>query len=291
PYSYGWYSAAECPSESLISGASSSTYLASPSSTTTYSYKITDSSSGTPSASQCSLSDIITVNPTLAAGAISPSGPTIDSGQSITLTSHASGGTPPLLYQWYSDSSCQAPLPGTTSSTYTASPTTTTSYSYKVTDSAYSPETLCSGGDLVTVSLTLFAGDITPSTPAIDSGQTITLSANPSGGTTPYHYQWYQSASQTCPSGNPLPGTASTLSVSPASNTYYCYTVTDSSTGSPAPSATSPATSVNVNPALVAGLITPSNPTIDNGQGIVLTANPLGGTTPYHYQWYSDGTC
>src|SRR5206468_10434308 len=94
---------------------------------------------------------------------------------------------------------------------------------------------------LVTTNTILTAGPITPSTPAIDNGQTITLSANPSGGTTPYHYQWYQSASQTCPSGSPLPSTASTLSVSPASNTYYCYTVTDSSIGSPAPSAPSPA--------------------------------------------------
>src|SRR5205823_13679393 len=181
------------------------------------------SSSGTPSASQCSLSDIITVNPTLAAGAISPSGPTIDSGQSITLTSHASGGTPPLLYQWYSDSSCQAPLPGTTSSTYTASPTTTTSYSYKVADSAYSPETLCSGGDLVTVSPTLFAGDITPSTPLINSGQSITLSTNPSGGTRPYHYQWFSGPSPSCSSDTTLLATTQIQSVSPAANAYYGY--------------------------------------------------------------------
>src|SRR5438093_1856760 len=167
PYSYNWYSAAGCPSGSLIPGAILSTYLASPTSTETYSYKITDSSEGTPSASQCSSSDTVVVNPALAAGAISPSGPTIDSGQSISIASHASGGTLPLSYQWYSDSSCLEPISGATSSTYMASPTTTTSYSYRVTDSAYSPKPLCSTGNLVTVSPTLAAGDITPSTPSI----------------------------------------------------------------------------------------------------------------------------
>src|SRR5207249_1903819 len=220
--------------------------------------------------------------------AISPSGPTIDSGQSITLTSHASGGTPPLLYQWYSDSSCQAPLPGTTSSTYTAFPTTTTSYSYKVTDSAYSSEALCSGGDLVTVSPTLFAGDITPSTPLINSGQSITLSTNPSGGTTPYHYQWFSGASPSCSSDTTLLGTTQIQSVSPAANTYYCYSVTDSAF---APSTQSSATDlVTTNTILTAGPITPSTPAIDNGQTITLSANPSGGTTPYHYQWYSEAT-
>src|SRR5205823_5402163 len=146
-------------------------------------------------------------------------------------------------------------------------------------------------GNLVTVSPTLAAGDITPSTPSINSGQTITLSANPSGGTTPYHYQWYSGGSSICASDTALLGTTQTQSVSPAVNTYYCYSVTDSSTGSRAPSATSPATLVTVNPALIAGLVTPSSPTIDNGQVILLTANPLYGTTPYHYQWYSDGAC
>src|SRR5207249_9567848 len=101
-----------------------------------------------------SSSDTVVVNPALAAGAISPSGTTIESGQSISIASHASAGTLPLSYQWYSDSTRLEPKSGATSSTYMASPTTTTSYSYRVTDSAYSPKPLSSTGNLVTVSHT-----------------------------------------------------------------------------------------------------------------------------------------
>src|SRR5207247_6107051 len=82
PYSYQWYSSADCSGGSLISGAISSTYLASPTSITTYSYKVTDSSQGTPVGSTCSSADTITVNPTLVASAISPPAPTIDTGRS-----------------------------------------------------------------------------------------------------------------------------------------------------------------------------------------------------------------
>src|SRR5207247_358996 len=176
-----------------------------------------------------------------------------------------------------------------TTQTQSVSPAANTYYCYSVTDSAFAPSTQSSATDLVTTSTILTAGPITPSTPAIDNGQTITLSANPSGGTTPYHYQWYQSTSQTCPSGNPLPGTASTLSVSPASNTYYSYTVTDSAY-SPV-SRCSSGDTVTVNPALVAQTITPSGQTIDSGQSITLTTHTSGGTGALSYLWYSDGSC
>src|SRR5207249_2023939 len=269
-----------------------STYMATPTTTTSYSYRVTDSAySPKP---LCSTGNLVTVSPTLAAGDSTPSTPSINSGQTITLSANSSGGTTPYHYQWYSGGSSicasDTALLGTTQ-TQSVSPAVNTYYCYSVTDSAFTPFTQSSATDLVSTDPILTAGPITPSSPAIDNGQTITLSANPTGGTAPYHYQWYQSTSLTCPYGNTLPSTTSTLSVSPSTNTYYCYTVTDSSTGSPAPSATSPATLVTVNPALIAGLVTPSSPTIDNGQVILLTANPLYGTTPYHYQWYSDGAC
>src|SRR5207247_3897383 len=69
------------------------------------------------------------------------------------------------------------------------SPPANTYYCYSVTVSAFPPSTQSSATDLVTTNTILTAGPITPSTPAIDNGQTISLSANPSGGTTTYHYQ------------------------------------------------------------------------------------------------------
>jgi hypothetical protein len=75
---------------------------------------------------------------------------------------------------------------------------------------------------------------VTPTDPSIDSGQSVTLTANPSGGSTPYSYQWYVSSSSFggCASGTEIAGaTSSTYGAAPTITTYYCYTVTDSATG------------------------------------------------------------
>jgi hypothetical protein len=61
---------------------------------------------------------------------------TVDLGQSITLTSFASGGAPPYSYQWYGPGGdCTAPpgslgaaISGATSASYKATPASTTTY-------------------------------------------------------------------------------------------------------------------------------------------------------------------
>src|SRR5207249_8316039 len=126
-----------------------------------------------------------------------------NAGRSIPPPTNPPVGPTPNHSQCSSEASPSA-CPDTTllapPQTRSVSPAANTYYCYSVTDSAFAPSTQSSATDLVTTNTILTAGPITPSTPAIDNGQTITLSANPSGGTTPYHYQWYQSASQTCPS-------------------------------------------------------------------------------------------
>src|SRR3989442_911358 len=259
--------------------------VASPSSTTTYSYRVMDSATGSPAASACSAGNVVTVSPSLIAGAITPPGPTIDNGQSILLTSAASGGTTTYSYQWFTGGTCTDAIQSATSSTYNPSPISSTTYSYRVTDSAFLPVSRCSSGNTVTVNSALVAGAVTPASPRISSRQSITIFGNPSGGTTPYTYQWYSGASASCSSDTTPLGTTATLVVLPTANTYYCYSVTDSAF-SPASQA-SIIDLVTIDPVLVAGPITPLSPTIDIGQSISLTANPSGGTAPYSYQWYS----
>jgi hypothetical protein len=234
--------------------------------------------------SQCSSGDTVKVNPILAARPITPSNPRIDTGQVILLTSQASGGTPTLSYQWYSDAACTTAIAGATQPFYSASPTTTTSYSYRVTDSANPRASECSLPDAVTVNTALLAGAVTPNLPAIDSGQSAILAANPSGGTTPYYYQWYSAASPACGSGATI-GSSATLPVTPTVSTYYCYSVTDSSTGNPSFSATSRADQVTVNPVLTVSAASSIPSAVDSAQSASLSATFSGGTTTFVCQW------
>ncbi len=84
-YTYAWYQGATCSGSVL--GTSASYTTSALTSTTTYCGKVTDSLGGTATAKST-----VTVNPTLVAGAITPSSLKIDSGQSITLTGGPSGG-------------------------------------------------------------------------------------------------------------------------------------------------------------------------------------------------------
>jgi hypothetical protein len=240
--------------------------------------------------------DLVTVNSALEPGAVTPASPVIDKGQSVTLTANPLGGTAPYSYQWYagSSSTCSsdAVVSGATSSTYQVSPVSGTYYCYTVTDASTNAPTVASSTDLVIVNSALVAGAVSPASPVLDSGQSVTLTVNASEGTVPYSYQWYAGASSICSADKAIGGaTSATFVASPTTSTYYCYKVTDGSTN--APTVLSPTDLVTVNPALEAAAITPTSPSIDTGQSVTLTANPSGGTAPYSYQWYagSSATC
>jgi PKD repeat protein len=294
PYAYTWWTGAGCTAQ--IGGAAANTYVASPAATTTYYYKVTDASSGTPAASSCSAADTVTVNPALVAGAITPAAPTIDNGQSITLTSAPSGGTTPYVYTWWTGAGCTAQIGGAASNTYVASPAVTTTYYYKVTDASQGTPagSQCSAGDVVTVNPTLVAGAITPAAPTIDSGQSVTLTSAPSGGTTPYAYTWWTGAGCTAQ----IVGAASnTYVATPGATTTYYYEITDNSVGTPAASACSAGDTVTVNPLPVPTMavenITTSVATTNGYVGEVLkfVGSATLGTGAYSYSViFGDGT-
>ena len=136
-----------------------------------------------------------------------------------------------------------------------------------------------------TVDTALHANPPTPTTANIDNGQTITLTANPTGGTGSYTlYQWYTDSNNNCVSLSIIGGaTSSTYAASPSSNTFYCYIVTDSALGAATSSA--PA-NIIVNAAMNTPSIT--TPTISNqivGNTLTFTTAFTGGSTPYTYNW------
>ena len=94
-------------------------------------------------------------------------------------------------YQWYSgtSSTCLSDtvISGSISSTYSASPTSSTYYCYKVTDRATTPVTQLSSNDLVLVNGAIGTPSLTASnTPTVDTGQYEAFSSSWTGGTLPY---------------------------------------------------------------------------------------------------------
>lgn len=299
PYSYQWYSGSSspCSTDTAIAGATGPTYLASPTSNASFCYVLGDSAVGSPAVFADSPLDAVVVNPALTAGPVTPATPTIDSGQSVTLYSDASGGTPSYVYQWSAGSSgtCSGddPIIGATAASFTATPSTSTYYCYSVSDGSTNSPTVLSPTDWVNTRPVLVAAAISPAAPGIDQGQTLTLTANPTGGTAPYAIQWYYGTYPSCGAdNNPIAGaTGATYTFAPTGSDYYCYGVTDSA--APPVTALSATALVAVNATPMAGDVTPSSPIIDAGQSVNLTAHPSQGTPPYHFQWYEGavGTC
>ena len=229
PYSYQWYIGASGTTTNPISGATSATLAASPTSTTSYWVKVTDSASTTANSATAT----ITVDGALSIST-QPASATIDNGQSDTLSVTAANGTSPYSYQWYIGASGTTtnPISGATSATLAVSPTSTTSYWVKITNSANGTagaSSINSATATVTVDGALSIST-QPASVTIDNGQSDTLSVTAANGTTPYSYQWYIGASGT--TTNPISGaTSATYAASPTSTTSYWVKVTDSASG------------------------------------------------------------
>ncbi len=209
----------------------------------------------------------------------------IDVGQSTTLTANVIGGTPPYVsYIWTFDGNTI----GTNSKTITFYGNATTlgsdTVSVTVKDSAGSSAT-GSGNVQVNSGLGFGSPQIRVSNAIIDEGQSTTLVANVVGGTTPYtSYVWTFN-------GNTIGTNSNTITFYGNASTLGFDTVSVKVTDSAAQSAIGTG-NVQVNSGLGFGSpqVTVSNAVIDEGQSTTLTANVIGGTTPYtSYVWTFNG--
>ena len=213
-----------------------------------------------------------------------PQNQTINSGQQANLSVVAAG-TGPFTYLWYTGtppSGPVAPGPNNTGSTYNPSPSATTTYWVRVTNS-------CGTIDSAVATVTVNAAGCTPASintqpqnQTITSGQQASLSVV-AGGTAPFTYLWHTG---TPPGGPAAPGTnnGSTYNPAPTSTTTYWVTVTNS-----CGSIDSAVATVTVNPAT--GCTPPSITTQPNGSTI--TAGQFAGlsvgaagTSPFTFQWF-----
>jgi hypothetical protein len=271
PYSYQWYL-----DGSPVSGATNASWTYTPSSPGSHNVyvKVTDAVSDVATSNTIP----VTVNAELSAS-ITPTSATLDLGQSQFFNSTVSGGTSPYSYQWYLNG---AAVSGATSPSWTVTPPSTGSYTVdaKVTDSV--SDTATSNTATVSVNAALSV-TISPTSVTMDVGQNQTFTSSLSGGTGPYSYQWYLN-------GIAVSGaTGASWSFRPSSSgsdTVYVMVTDSASTPSSATSNTAP---VSVNPQLTIS-VSPSTATIYLSQSQNFTASPSGGTPPYTYQWYENGT-
>jgi hypothetical protein len=216
---YAWYAGDTCSGTVL---ATTQVYTT-PALTagTTYCVAATDSSY-TPATATATAT--VTVSASALTVAITPSAPSIDTGQSIQLSAEPSGGIGPYTFAWYAGSSCSGTVLAVTQNYTSPTLTAGATYCVKVTDSASSPST-ANATVTVAVSTTPLAVAIAPSAPAIDQGQSVLLTAKPSGGTGADSFAWYSGS--TC-SGTALAATQAYTTLDLTANSTFCVMATDS---------------------------------------------------------------
>ena len=284
-YAYSWYSDPTCIGTIL---GTTATYDATPNSTTTYCLEITDSVGNSANATYT-----INVNPLFNVSITTPN-PVIDSGQNITLTAYATGGSGSYTaYKWYDGSSCGGVPVGNSSVYTTPALISNSTYCVKVTDSVNGSAVYITN---IIVNPSLNVSVMTNSN-KLDQGQSANLSSAINGGTSPYSYQWYQILNSVSNQSNESGGGGAAFITGANSPTYIFNTSTNTlPTGSSPPyrfgiqvtdSAETPATKVSPvinltvyrDPTIL--LSVPPNSILDLGQSIAYNISAHNGVGPY----------
>ncbi len=277
PFSYQWYiGATSGDTSNPIAGATSSSTIVSPTVTTSYWVKVTG---------QCGTTNSPAVPVTvactpIAAGGVGAQPPTINVGQSSTISVTTSG-SGPFTFQWYRGSVGDFSNPIATTSSTLVSPTTSTTYWVRVTAPCGSQD----GSVTVFVNAPCTPSSITthPAFTTIAPGASATLTVV-AAGTAPISYQWYIGTSGN--TGSPIAGaTNASVTVSPTVNTSYWVRVSNScnptgnnsTTALVTVSANCPAATITTQPASVSAPI---------GTAAMLKVVATVTGTTIHYQWY-----
>jgi hypothetical protein len=283
PFTYQWYTGSSGDQSNPITGATSSSAVVSPTTTTSYWVKVTGQCA--PPSNSPAVTVTVACTP-IAFGSVVAQPSTINVGQSSTL-SVTTTGSGPFTFQWYRGSIGDAsnPIFGATGSSTVVSPVTSTAYWVHVTAPCGSQD----GNVTVFVNAPCTQSSITthPSFATIAPGGSATLTVV-AAGTAPISYQWFTGTSGN--TGSPIPNaTNASITVSPTVTTSYWVRVSNScnqtgnnsTTAVVTVSATCPAPTITTQPASVsAGLGTAATLKV-----VATAAGSVSGTV-IHYQWY-----
>jgi PKD repeat protein len=194
-----------------------------------------------------------------------PSSPS--TGQTVTFTGSATGGTAPYSFNWnFGDGTTGTGA--TVSHSYAASGSLTVGLS--TTDAKANT---ASSSSTITISPVLTVTATIPSTGTV--GSPVSVSASASGGSSPYTFSWSFGDGTTNVAGPT------------ASHTYTAsgsYVVRVSATDSASQTA-SASSSITINPAALTTDFTHSPTIVQTGTSVSFTATVSGGTGPYTYSW------
>jgi YD repeat-containing protein len=229
----------------------------------------------------------ITVNPPQVISEISTANPWVLTGSPVNFSISASGGSGNFTYQCTFNSPGDAPITATGASVNLTFPTTfndVISVNCEVHDTGL--------GNKIYRSLSVQG--YTPVTQNPISGvdqaaaeETLNFTANPTGGSGNYQYNWSFSPSVVTVTNSTGQQVTAELNTTFSGTLTVTSTLTDTITGSTA----TQTKNVSVYAALNAGTITAGFPMIDAGAGTAdydFTINPGGGSGTYSYRWYVD---
>lgn len=206
----------------------------------------------------------VTVN-ALPAVAVNTSAAEICNGGSVNVNAVVTGGKAPYTYVWTSSIGNKPADAGST-----LSPVETTTYSVQVTDANNCKNTVAASKQVVVNGKPSVA--VTPSSTDVCTGQSAVLTANVTGGTAPYSYQWTN-----------VVGTSSSVTVAPTTETIYSVVVSDSKNcqSAAATSVVKVSSSVEANVTIVSS----SDKACDAGTNATFTLTSQGGGASPVYSW------
>ena len=283
---YQWYL-----DGSAVPGANAATYSYNASGTSHSIYvAVVDSINGhfTSNTAAVTVNSPPTVTISSLTASVSPSHWVLDAGQTVNFTANPTGGSGTYkTYQWFVNGTLQN---DETSSTYN-----------------YSSESL--GTYLITVKVTDSLNEISaPSAPAfvlvnaypnvtidasqvLDVGQSQTYAATVTGGTPPFTYQWYVNGA---PVGTNSSSYTFTATASDEPSVIISVRIIDSASSPVTVSSPTVTVVVNNHPSatlnIYPNVAISSGETLDVGQSQEFSVNITGGTSPFTYQWYLDGS-
>jgi hypothetical protein len=217
PLTYQWQSSTDNVTFANIAGANSPGYTppGTTPGTTYYRAIITPNGGGCGTLTSAVATVVIVADPAIT---VPPSNLTVCTGAGQALSVTATGGAPPLTYQWQNstDNVTFSDIAGANADSYIPPSATqgTTYYRVIVGSAGNGCGSVTSGSATVTVNNRPVANLSADTT--ICSGNSVTMNASASGGTAPYTFNWSNGI-----------GSGASKTVSPSGTTTYVVTVSD----------------------------------------------------------------